>query len=296
MAWCCCTSDDLEEHQTIPQVALPAKSHFTDEDIALPNAKGPLISTPTTTARSTASSDFQRSDLVEKPEKTVQGGALYTGQWMGEHMHGQGSLKRSNGQVFTGNFEFSCAHAYGVWSDPTGASYEGQWERNLKHGSGRYVHADGTTYDGEWHHDTKSGTGTEIWADGASYTGQFLSGCKHGHGKYVYSDKQGKECSYDGQWCNDQMEGEGIYHFADGRCYRGQWQGGRMTGQGTIDFPDEESEEGSDGSHDDFEQTESQASPRGSSQPRHQEFVAPEHSDGAASSEGPPVPEDFDDA
>lgn len=172
-------------------------------------------------------------DLVECPEREIEGGSRYTGQWLGDERHGRGLLLTHDGLRYEGQLRHNMAHGRGTFVEADGSKYEGQWNMDTKHGHGIYSHSDGTTYEGQWRKDVKWGTGTEAWADGALYQGEFRDGFKHGVG--IYRGNNGVE--FEGQFHTDRMHGEGCYRFVGGRKYFGQWVDGHMDGCGRMEWP-----------------------------------------------------------
>jgi hypothetical protein len=114
---------------------------------------------------------------VELPEKEVEHGAKYKGQWKGNVRHGVGILTRADGQTYEGAFVEGQAHGKGKLVASNGNMYDGEWDMDRAHGQGIYRHVDGSTYEGQWRADEKSGRGKESWADGAQYEGEFFNGC-----------------------------------------------------------------------------------------------------------------------
>eukprot|EP00929_Paragymnodinium_shiwhaense_P113639 TRINITY_DN81929_c0_g1_i1.p1 TRINITY_DN81929_c0_g1~~TRINITY_DN81929_c0_g1_i1.p1 ORF type:complete len:412 (-),score=63.49 TRINITY_DN81929_c0_g1_i1:79-1314(-) len=165
---------------------------------------------------------------------SLGGGAKYTGQWQGQHCHGQGKLLRKDGSYYEGEFHSSQAHGEGRLVLPNGDGYEGQFIRDKAHGYGKYWHADSSYYEGEWLQDEKSGKGMEQWYDGSKYEGHFLRGEKHGEGIFTSEGN----LTYEGQFLNDRMDGQGKSSFADGRKHTGSWEKGVMSGEGVMHWTD----------------------------------------------------------
>ncbi|CAE7180896.1 PIP5K5 [Symbiodinium microadriaticum] len=164
----------------------------------------------------------------------LENGIIYTGQWLGVHRHGEGTLLRPDGGRYEGQFVNDRACGRGRFVHANGDVYEGQWMDDKAHGSGKFLHSDGSSYIGDWVEDMKSGQGLETWADGSTFKGEYRDGKKHGYGVFTSSDNS----SYSGQFFNDSMHGEGTYTFSDGRVYVGSWQDSQMTGHGTMRWPD----------------------------------------------------------
>jgi len=171
--------------------------------------------------------------LVERAEREVEDGdVLYTGQWLGDKMHGRGTAAWKSGEKYKGRFRDGLPHGQGIFTEVDGNRYDGTWESGEKHGFGVYTHLDGTMYEGQWRHDVKSGIGMERWPDGARYEGQYMDGFKHGKGVF-----QDYTVEYVGDFVHDMMHGQGTYTFTDGRNYNGNWANGHMSGQGRMEFP-----------------------------------------------------------
>lgn len=191
------------------------------------------------TARASSSMLPFRCSCMDNDEGTAEtvdvqkAEPVYTGEWKGEHWHGQGKVSVPGSYQYEGSFLESQAHGQGIYRGAEGTTFEGQWYRDKKHGYGVFVHHDGAVFAGNWIDDEKSGAGVESWVDGTRYKGEFFHGMRHGTGKY--RSTRGK---YEGQFRNDKMEGQGRYDFTSGRSYLGQWQDGVFLGHGVMDFPD----------------------------------------------------------
>lgn len=113
------------------------------------------------------------NQLIQLDEVEIQSGLKYTGQWLGEHFHGCGSLVRPDGSRYEGMFIQGRAHGMGKFFCRSGNSYDGMWLQDQAHGRGFYRFRDGSTYEGEWVCDEKCGEGVDRWPDGSVYVGQY---------------------------------------------------------------------------------------------------------------------------
>ncbi len=84
-------------------------------------------------------------------------GETITGQFDGEmlagKLHGQGSMKTSNGDTYTGSFADGMMDGKGVykWGARNGRYYEGEFKNGEQNGYGVYKEANGKViYEGEW--------------------------------------------------------------------------------------------------------------------------------------------------
>uniref|UniRef100_A0A383VWC3 MORN repeat-containing protein 5 n=1 Tax=Tetradesmus obliquus TaxID=3088 RepID=A0A383VWC3_TETOB len=85
------------------------------------------------------------------------GDYTYTGEWVDDEMHGQGS------------FSFA-----------SGACYEGAWQHNKYQGQGRYCFPDGKAYQGDWVSNVMHGQGSFTDTKGHCWAGQFYNGAGPG--------------------------------------------------------------------------------------------------------------------
>ncbi|WIA21037.1 hypothetical protein OEZ85_005365 [Tetradesmus obliquus] len=85
------------------------------------------------------------------------GDYTYTGEWVDDEMHGQGS------------FSFA-----------SGACYEGAWQHNKYQGQGRYCFPDGKAYQGDWVSSVMHGQGSFTDTEGHCWAGQFYNGAGPG--------------------------------------------------------------------------------------------------------------------
>lgn len=81
----------------------------------------------------------------------------YTGEWLDDKKHGQGTYKWTNGM-----------------------SYEGGWENNLRNGQGKFIWPNKQVFEGEWKNDKRNGPGKLVNPDGswmeATWTNDIING------------------------------------------------------------------------------------------------------------------------
>ena len=82
----------------------------------------------------------------------------YSGGWLADRMHGEGTYHFASGAVYQGGFQDGFFAGFGTYSWPDGARYAGNWLQSKMHGEGEYVDAQ------------------KIASRGYFYNGQFDSG------------------------------------------------------------------------------------------------------------------------
>eukprot|EP00747_Dinoflagellata_sp_TGD_P108454 gnl/TRDRNA2_/TRDRNA2_170420_c1_seq2.p1 gnl/TRDRNA2_/TRDRNA2_170420_c1~~gnl/TRDRNA2_/TRDRNA2_170420_c1_seq2.p1 ORF type:complete len:1058 (-),score=218.36 gnl/TRDRNA2_/TRDRNA2_170420_c1_seq2:50-2824(-) len=88
------------------------------------------------------------------------------------------------GGLYTGDFHGSLMQGEGTFAWPDGRRYNGQWKGNTMHGEGRFVFADGRVYEGQYVNNRREGEGMLLWEDGCAYIGQWKGGRQHGDGMF----------------------------------------------------------------------------------------------------------------
>ena len=86
------------------------------------------------------------NQIEQRDDVTFRNGAVYSGQWLGNHKHG-----------------------WGVQRWPDGARYEGNWKNSKASGKGKFWHYDGDVFEGQWLDDKANGYGVYTHTNGASY-------------------------------------------------------------------------------------------------------------------------------
>jgi len=188
--------------------------------------------------------------------KTYDNGK-YTGEFMGNMRHGQGTYTwtsgKYNGDKYVGKWENGLKSGQGIYTWSNGDEYSGEWRNNDQNGFGTYIWANGSTYVGEWENDLKNGQGERTWANGDKYIGEWENDIKNGQGTYTWVDgdiyigeweddkRTGQGTltwtggnKYDGEWVDDIRTGHGTFTWADGDIFVGDWENNMMNGQGTL--------------------------------------------------------------
>ncbi|XP_017228165.1 phosphatidylinositol 4-phosphate 5-kinase 6 isoform X2 [Daucus carota subsp. sativus] len=173
-------------------------------------------------------------------EKSFPGGDHYTGQWLNNCPHGQGSYMWSDGCMYVGEWFRGQLTGKGKFSWIGGATYEGQFKDGFMDGEGMYVGSSSDVYMGKWVMNVKHGMGTIHFPSGDSYDGDWRRGLQHGQGRYTWHFGY----KYSGHWKNGEMSGNGIMTWKNGNQYDGCWEAGLPKGNGTYRWPDGSSYEG----------------------------------------------------
>jgi len=90
----CCKCDGEEEIESgndhlVKQQALWSGDDDGDNSELFPNTEAPALST---------------EQLQDRGQVLLEGGAVYTGQWLGEHRHGRGAISWPDGGRYEGQF------------------------------------------------------------------------------------------------------------------------------------------------------------------------------------------------
>merc|ERR1719313_2250566 len=96
-------------------------------------------------------------------------GAVAVIEPRGEVSSGQtsrGALTLANGSVYTGQWVGNDLNGDGVLVAKDGARYEGQWLKDVPNGRMRLTKASGATYEGDWRQGKFHGVGEYVTADG----------------------------------------------------------------------------------------------------------------------------------
>ncbi|MDH8676531.1 S-layer homology domain-containing protein [Fusibacter bizertensis] len=80
-------------------------------------------------------------------------GDVYTGEFDGKNIQGNGMTKFANGDLYIGQYKDGVFNGYGIylWSD--NENYEGYWLEGAYHGLGTYTYISGAYQYGEWEDD-----------------------------------------------------------------------------------------------------------------------------------------------
>uniref|UniRef100_A0A665WCY8 MORN repeat containing 2 n=1 Tax=Echeneis naucrates TaxID=173247 RepID=A0A665WCY8_ECHNA len=82
---------------------------------------------------------------------TSANGIIYTGEWLEDRMHGQGTLRYPSGALYEGQFKDNTYHGTGTYTFPNGSSYKGQFHMNRLEGDGAFTNTQGLVWMGEFH-------------------------------------------------------------------------------------------------------------------------------------------------
>ena len=136
-----------------------------------------------------------------------ESGYTYTGEWLNNKQHGQGTA---------------------TWA--LGDKYFGEFENGQQNGQGTHIFADGSKYVGSFVDGSGTGKGSYTygpnseWA-GDKYVGDYENWIRSGIGTYTFSSNSTSAGDkYVGEFKNDQQNGQGTYIFADGAVQEGIWK------------------------------------------------------------------------
>ena len=105
-------------------------------------------------------------------------GATYSGAWLYNCRHGQGTQSWPDGSHYTGLWADDSAHGDGKLTTKNGVVHAGEFVRNFfKNEEGKVVHIQGD-YEGGHEHGIPHGEGVLKAADGYSYSGAWEKGEK----------------------------------------------------------------------------------------------------------------------
>jgi len=189
-----------------------------------------------------------------------ESGYTYTGEWLNNKQHGQGTATGASGDKYVGGFVDGSAtgkgsYTYGPNSEWAGDKYVGDYENWIRSGIGTYTFGSNSTfagdkYVGEFKNDRWNGQGTYIFADGSKYVGSFVDGSATGKGSYTYGpNSEWAGDTYVGDYENWIRSGIGTYTFGSnstfaGDKYVGEFKNDRWNGQGTYFFANGAVQEG----------------------------------------------------
>jgi S1-C subfamily serine protease len=170
-------------------------------------------------------------------------GSEYSGYWLNNKPHGQGTLTYANGEKYDGELRDGIPHGQGTYTYPNGRKYIGEWLNNKAHGQGTEILANGQIkkgiwkdgkfqyeseyveeYVGEYKNSKRHGQGTLHYEYGGTYVGDFRNGKRHGQGTFfnIIGDR------YVGEFRDDNKHGKGILTYVDGEIKEGIWKDGKF--------------------------------------------------------------------
>lgn len=136
----------------------------------------------------------------DKASKEIK--ARADGGMKASKLHGQVSIRWSDGDSYDGNYQDGWRDGGGVYRFASGTVYEGEWKNGICEGKGLMKYANGNIYDGEFKNGVPDGKGTIKWKAGMEYA------------------------VYEGDVRNNMPEGQGTYRWPDGRSYQGSFING----------------------------------------------------------------------
>lgn len=173
--------------------------------------------------------NFSSARRVQKPSFMFPNKKVYTGEWLGKNLDGEGMMVYNDGDTYKGSWLKDCKHGLGeLCSKGKGYSYYGEWKRGVKSGQGRQLHPDGSEYQGSFRQGFKAGLGICKYPNGDYYYGEWQENLWHGRGVLLRADGN----FYVGQFEKGVVQGEGVQFHADGAWYQGQWKNFQKHGQG----------------------------------------------------------------
>lgn len=197
--------------------------------------------------------------------RTLENGNIYTGQWLNDKPHGDGTFKWASGSQYSGEFRFGEQEGAGTLvrfkNKAYFATFKGEFKKGGINGLGEVSYYNGDRFVG-FLTDGKKQTGTYYFEDGSIYEGPFEKGKHHGFGKLVYGKnskfsgqiyegfiqmglKHGEGfltfkngSAYRGEFKNNGFHGLGIYNWHSGESYSGYWENGKHHGNGILTMAD----------------------------------------------------------
>lgn len=163
-------------------------------------------------------------------------GSKYTGQWMDNKKHGNGTMEWYDGRVYKGEWIEGTQYGEGTLLYKDGSYYSGKWVNDTICGYGTMVRSDGETLRGEWDNEILQVGEVEYSTGhkkGQRYKGTFKSLLLSGEGNYFYPDGR----NYTGEMNADHKNGNGNFRWLEGYQYIGKWTVGRIIGEGALILP-----------------------------------------------------------
>ncbi|XP_017822713.2 radial spoke head 1 homolog isoform X3 [Callithrix jacchus] len=142
---------------------------------------------------------------------------------MGTPMKGatnSGIYRFKNGARYTGEYVRNKKHGQGTFIYPDGSRYEGEWADDQRHGYGVYYYVNNDTYTGEWFAHQRHGQGTYFYAEtGSKYVGTWVNGRQEGAAELIHLNHR-----YQGKFLNKNPVGPGKYVFDVGCEQHGEYR------------------------------------------------------------------------
>jgi len=109
---------------------------------------------------------------------------VYDGEWKEDQRSGLGK-ELSKGGKYSGGFLRNKYHGQGTFVDGEGNLYEGEWVQGVRQGVAHWQSGTGESYTGEFREDLMQGEGQMRYANGDIYSGQFVKGLREGIGQVL---------------------------------------------------------------------------------------------------------------
>ena len=113
-------------------------------------------------------------------------GDVYSGCFSQDCFHGNGTLKKENGDIITGEWQRGRSEGkVEITYTSAGESFVGDMVAGEFYGKGKFQYSKkkgGGYYDGNWVKGKKHGSGVRIYADGSKFVGNFFENEIHGDG------------------------------------------------------------------------------------------------------------------
>uniref|UniRef100_A0A2K5EQN2 Radial spoke head 1 homolog n=1 Tax=Aotus nancymaae TaxID=37293 RepID=A0A2K5EQN2_AOTNA len=109
-----------------------------------------------------------------------------------------GIYRFKNGARYTGEYVRNKKHGQGTFIYPDGSRYEGEWANDQRHGYGVYYYVNNDTYTGDWFAHRRHGQGTYFYAEtGSKYVGTWVNGQQEGAAELIHLNHR-----YQGKFLN----------------------------------------------------------------------------------------------
>lgn len=161
----------------------------------------------------------------------------YTGYYCLDKMHVKGAITYRSGDVFEGEIKNDLPHGQGTLRKQNGNRLTGVWDNSYLSDDlpVEIKYNDGSCYSGYTLKNVPSGRGTMTYTDGSVYTGQFENGHRQGIGKIILENEEGVQYSYEGGWQSDEKKGDNCKEYVEGEFeYEGSYSFDKRHGNGKF--------------------------------------------------------------
>jgi S1-C subfamily serine protease len=136
------------------------------------------------------------------------------------------NVKLPNGSVYSGNWLNNKPHGQGTVIRSDGSKYVGGWKNGKPYGRAtvNQLYHDGSRYVGEVRNGIPDGQGTMTLPNGDKYEGEFRKNKRHGYGTLTNTNG----IKYVGEWRNDERHGQGTETHVNGQIKKGIWNNGNF--------------------------------------------------------------------